>query len=202
MSNGSVGWRRIASRAELSTTEFVYQLKVTLRDTKPPIWRRIQVRSDVTLGKLHDILQVIMGWEDDHLHQFMIDDVYYSRIYPDLDFGRKVEDESKVKLDQVIPAENIRFGYEYDFGDNWYHQIPVEKILSSEERKYYPVCIKGERACPPEDVGSVWSYDSFLSILSDPDNPERVDLLEWVGGDFDPEQFDLEAVNKKLRRIS
>ncbi|HKP54816.1 MAG TPA: plasmid pRiA4b ORF-3 family protein [Chloroflexia bacterium] len=184
-----------------SANTSIYQLKVTLQDTRPPIWRRIQVTGDTTLARLHLILQAVMGWEDGHLHQFIIGDVYYGTRELDFGFGREVQDELRVKLSQVAPDEKTKFIYEYDFGDSWYHQILVEKISTPEEGMRYPVCIKGKRACPPEDVGGVWSYESFLDIIGDPNHPEREDLLEWAGGEFDPEKFDMEAVNKELRRI-
>jgi hypothetical protein len=179
----------------------VYQLKVTLQDTKPPVWRRVLVTADTNLAQLHSILQVVMGWEDGHLHQFIVGDVYYGMREPDFGFGREVRDESSVKLSQIATSEKTKFTYEYDFGDSWYHQILIEKILPVEECVRYPVCIKGKRACPPEDIGGVWSYESFLNIISDPDHPEHEGMLDWVGGEFDPEKFDLEAVNKELKLL-
>jgi len=174
----------------------VYQLKITLRDSKPPIWRRVQVPGDITLYKLHRVLQVVMGWTDSHLHQFVIDGRYYGE--PDPEF-REVVSEKRVRLSQVVGDEKARFVYEYDFGDNWQHQIVVERILPPEEGKSYPVCLAGERAAPPEDCGGIWGYYELLQTLSNPDDPEHAQMLEWAGGPIDPEAFDLEEINQMLR---
>jgi hypothetical protein len=185
-----------------SATADIYQIKVTLRDSKPPIWRRIQVPSDINLGKLHRILQVVMGWTDSHLHQFIVGETYYGE--PDPDYramGMEMRDEKRVKLNQLVRGEKSRLRYEYDFGDSWEHELLVEKILPPEPGVRYPLCLKGKGACPPEDVGGVWGYDSFLEAIADPKHPEHDDMLEWVGGEFDPEAFDLDEVNEALRYV-
>jgi hypothetical protein len=177
----------------------IYQLKVTLKDSKPPIWRRIQIASNISLAKLHRILQTAMGWTDSHLHQFMVGETYYGTPAPEFDF--EVEDEGKIKLSQAAPGVKKKIVYEYDFGDGWEHEILVEKILQSEPGVRYPVCLAGKRACPPEDCGGVWGYESLLEALRDPEHPEHSDMLEWVGGDFDPEAFDLDSINQDLQSI-
>jgi hypothetical protein len=180
----------------------IYQIKVTLEYSKPPIWRRIQVPGDVNLRKLHRILQEVMGWSDYHLHQFIVGETYYGEPHPDYEgFGFQMRDEKRVKLAQIVPAEKFKFFYEYDFGDSWEHQLLVEKILPPEPGVHYPRCLKGKRACPPEDVGGVWGYDSFLEAIRDPDHPEHDDMLEWIGGEFDPEAFDLDEINATLKGI-
>ena len=183
------------------TTADIYQIKVTLRDSKPPIWRRIQVPGDINLGKLHRILQEVMGWTDSHLHQFIVGNTYFGQ--PDPDYGDMYDmrDEKRVKLSQIAPAEKFKFRYEYDFGDSWEHELLVEKILPPEPGVHYPVCLKGKRACPPEDVGGVWGYPDFLEAIQNPDHPEHEDMLEWIGGEFDPEAFDLDEVNEALRHV-
>ena len=180
-----------------STSETVYQLKVTLVGSKPPIWRRIQVLGDTSLAKLHQILQDVMGWTDSHLHQFVVDGVYIG--VPDPDFGMEVRNEKTVKLSQVAHGERSKFTYEYDFGDSWEHQILVEKVLEAEPGVRYPVCLAGKRACPPEDCGGIWGYASLLQTIQNPDDPEHEDMLEWLGGGFDPEAFDLDAINQALK---
>ena len=175
----------------------VYQIKITLKDIKPPIWRRLQVTNDTVLEKLHEIIQVAMGWDNYHLHQFIVGHTYYGE--PDPNYGDdEMENENGVPISQLVSREGARFHYEYDFGDSWVHEILVEKILPVEKGTQYPVCIKGKRACPPEDVGGVWGYSDFLETIMNPKNPEYDDMLEWAGGDFDPEVFNLEAVNKRL----
>jgi hypothetical protein len=188
--------------AKQTTTSSIYQIKVTLRDSKPPIWRRIQVPADINLGKLHRILQVVMGWTDSHLHQFIVGDTYFGEPHPDYrDMGMDMRDEKRIKVHQIVRGEKFRFRYEYDFGDSWVHELLVEKILPPEPGVRYPICLKGKRACPPEDVGGVWGYDDFLEAISNPNHPEHDSMLEWVGDEFDPEAFDLDEVNEALRYV-
>ncbi len=176
-------------------TGSVYQLKITLRDIKPPVWRRVQVQ-DCTLSQLHDIIQTCMGWFGWHLHAFEIGGEQYSE--PDPDGMMETEDERKVKLSQVVTGGIKKFTYTYDFGDNWDHVIEVEKTLPAEAGVRYPRCIAGKRACPPEDCGGQWGCGDFLKAIQDPKDSEHEEMMEWAGGTFDPEQFDNEAVNKNL----
>ncbi|MEW5939286.1 MAG: plasmid pRiA4b ORF-3 family protein, partial [Chloroflexota bacterium] len=176
----------------------ICQIKVTLQDSRPTIWRRFLVGDNVTLAKLHDILQIVMGWTNSHLHHFIIDGEYYSEPFDD-EFGMETKNEAHYKLSQFVGGEGFKFRYEYDFGDSWMHDLIVEKILPAEKGVYYPVCIKGKRACPPEDVGGVWGYDDFLEAIANPNHPERKEMLEWIGADFDPERFDLDEINERLR---
>lgn len=182
-------------------SQTIYQLKVTLTDSKPPIWRRIQVPADITLSKLHHILQTAMGWSDSHLHQFIVGDTFYGVPDPDAAPDMETKNESRVKLSKIAPAEKSRFVYEYDFGDSWEHAILVEKILPAAEGVQYPLCLTGKRACPPEDVGGVWGYDEFLEAIKDPKHPDHEEMLEWADEGFDPEAFDLDAINKALRKM-
>jgi hypothetical protein len=177
----------------------VYQLKVTLRDSHPTIWRRIQVSGDTTLAKLHHIVQEVMGWTDSHLHQFIVNGIYIG--VPDPDDWTHVENEKRFKLSQIVPGEKFKFVYEYDFGDSWEHTLVVEKILPPEPGVHYPVCLKGKGACPPEDCGGIYGYYGLLEALQQPDHPEHDEMLEWVGGEFDPEAFDLDGINQALRLI-
>ncbi len=177
-----------------SPTVNVHQIKVVLRGAEPPIWRRLQVPASMTLADLHHVLQVAMGWGDCHLHQFTIAGVRYG-IDDGEGWGLACKDERHAKLYQVA-RKGARFVYEYDFGDGWEHDIIVENVSPVEEA--YPVCLAGEQACPPEDCGGVWGYDDFLRALADPAHEDREELLEWVGEEFDPERFDLAAVNRAL----
>lgn len=181
----------------------IYQIKVSLNHIRPPIWRRFLVAGDTTLSDLHDILQIVMGWENSHLHDFNIDGMIY-RDSEDLEFVFDEDEflsENHTTLSTVIKREKQRFTYLYDFGDSWEHTLVVEKILPPQQDFRYPICLKGARACPPEDVGGVWGYQYFLDAISDPDHPEHEDYLEWIGGEFDPEAFDLNSVNNLLRRM-
>lgn len=179
----------------------IYQIKVTLDTIRPPIWRRILVPGNTTLLKLHDIIQIVMGWEDDHLHMFTIHGTIYESPGDDGFSDLESQDEAKVRLNQVIRRAGQHFAYEYDFGDSWEHTLLVEKRLPAEEGVHYPVCMEGRRACPPEDVGGIWGYANFMEAIDDPTNPEHGEYLEWIGGDFDPEAFDLDEVNGQLSHM-
>jgi len=178
----------------------VYQLKITLSGSKPSIWRRVQVDSHIKLSKLHDIFQEVMGWEDSHLHQFIINKVRYGEPYDD-DFGmNKMQDEKKFWLDQVIIAPKSKFIYEYDFGDGWEHTVSLEKIVEPDAAAHYPFCTAGARACPPEDCGGIWGYEELLETLKT-DGEDKAELIEWLGGEFDPELFDIERLNWRLKKL-
>ncbi len=165
----------------------VYQIKITLNHTKPPVWRRVQVASDNTLERLHLIIQAVMGWQDYHMHAFTVGAVHYGVSDPEL----HMQSERGVKLSQLVPGEKFQFRYEYDFGDSWEHTLLVEKVLPPEPDVHYPRILTGRRACPPEDVGGVWGYEAFLEAIKDSNHPEHDEYLEWIGGEFDPEAFDL-----------
>jgi len=182
-----------------STNESIYQLKVTLRGIKPPIWRRVQVSSGTTLSKFHQILQTAMGWTNSHLYQFEVE----GRIFgdPDPDWGIDIKNSRRTKLSQVVKGEKTKFSYVYDMGDNWEHELMVEKIMSPDPSEPYPICVTGKRACPPEDCGGTWGYEELLEIISDPNHEEYEERMEWLGEEFDPESFDVERVNRVLNRI-
>ena len=187
------------ARTQRSTTRVVYQIKVTLKGSKPPIWRRIQVTSETTLAQLHRILQRVMGWEGSHLYQFVAGGMEYSD--PSMLAEMEGEDTHRVTLANLVRGEKYKFLYEYDFGDGWEHEILIEKILPLEAGKRYPVCLTGKRACPPEDCGGVWGYVGFLEAIQDPHHPEHDEMLAWVGGEFDAEAFALDEVNTALQRL-
>ena len=174
----------------------VYQPKVTLRGSEPPIWRRFLVRADATLARLHLDLQRIMGWADAHLHQFNARGTYFGTPDPELPGPR--EHERKVRLDHVLVKPGDRFVYEYDFGDGWRHDIVLERVIEFERGMRFPCVIDGKRACPPEDCGGIRGYARLLRVLADPGHPEHRDLVEWVGGSFDPEAFDVGEINRSF----
>lgn len=185
-----------------SAAQEVMRLKVTLVGSDPPIWRRIETHN-CSLATLHDIIQVAMGWEDYHLHRFQIGQRQYGIPDPmDIDFGIRLIDERKVRLSEVIAGagQRVMFVYEYDFGDGWEHSIKLERTASAEFGIKYPRCTDGKRACPPEDVGGAWGYAEFLEAIADPEHARHEELMEWVG-EFDPEEFSIDDVNRDLRKI-
>ena len=134
------------------------------------------------------------------MHQFIAHGRYYGT--PHADFGFEVQNEQQVSLQQVVSRAKDKLIYEYDFGDSWDHELLIEKVFPYEAGKRYPVCLTGKRACPPEDCGGIWGYASFLDAIQDPQHPEHEEMLEWVGGEFDPEAFDLDEVNRELQRLT
>lgn len=178
----------------------IIQLKITLQKITPPIWRRIQVPEDFTLLQLHFLLQIVMGWTNSHLHEFQIQGERYGTLYDEDWDPESLRAEEEYTLAQVLPPRGESFGYLYDFGDSWDHEIMVEEILPRSAAMTYPRCLDGARACPPEDVGSSRGYEDFLDAVRDPEHPEHEDYLIWIGGSFDPEKFDLEAVNTALNQ--
>lgn len=189
------------------TPQATFQLKVTLMGSRPPIWRRILVPNTITLGKLHQVLQVVMGWEDEHLHQFVQGRELYG--VPDKEevfFGMSVNDENKTILSSLLSKEKEWLTYEYDFGDGWEHKLVLEKKLPFDSAMQLPHCIKGKRACPPEDCGGIWGYMNLIGIMSDKSSTEYAERAEWLEenfgiDNFDPEFFDLELINEQLYHI-
>lgn len=175
----------------------IYQLKITLKGIKPPIWRRIEVPAVTSLEDFHKIIQSTMGWYNGHLHHFIVGNEYFNPPSPDDwdDFGK---DYTGMKISDLLQDEGDQIEYEYDFGDSWLHRINFERIVSKEKGVKYPRCVKGKRACPPEDCGGIWGYSELLEVMKDKKNPEREEMIEWLGGELDPELFDLEKVNDKL----
>ena len=177
----------------------IYQFKIVLNRSKPPIWRRIQVPETYTFWDLHVAIQDSFGWDDYHLHKFEIVSPKLDRIVniglPDDEFGEEILTEQKEKIMDYFSRDNNSSRYTYDFGDNWEHIITLEKILPQKKEETYPICVKGKRACPPEDCGGMWGYEEFLEAMLDPEHEEHKEMMEWYGGDFDPEYFDKEDVS-------
>jgi len=180
-------------------TEKIYQLKITLTGSKPPIWRRVLVPSGASLSRLHDILQIAMGWTDSHLHQFEHNGRLYRIPTRDWDFG-PVSDERRTKLNQLLRHEKDWLSYEYDFGDGWEHRVTLEKVLPFDARVQLPRCAKGKGACPPEDIGGIWGYYAALKAWGDPTHPDHGEYRDaFDSGELDPDSFDIEEVNGLLR---
>jgi len=181
----------------------VYQLKITLLGL--PVWRKLEVRGDMSLGLLHAVIQVAMGWTNSHLHQFIAGKKRYTDM-DTLDGGGLDDgmdfDEDEITLMDIAPKAKKKFVYEYDFGDSWEHGILVEKISAEElPLRYVAQCLDGKGACPPEDCGGIGGYADLLEIIHDPKHPEYESMMEWLGDGFDPEAFDIKEVNKSLTKL-
>jgi hypothetical protein len=177
-----------------------YQLKISLDHVTPAIWRRFVVDSDIKLPDLHKVIQTVMGWYNSHLHLFRINDRLYS--FPDEEAFLDYIDYRKIRLNAVITKEKQKFHYDYDFGDGWEHTLALEKIVPKEKGTKYPICVDGKRSCPPEDCGGPGGYEDMLEIIKDPSDEQYEEMLDWLGGDFDAEGFDVDSVNVGLPRFS
>ena len=178
----------------------IFELEIVLAEVEPLVRRRVQVPGEVDLAVLHEVVQSAMGWTNSHLHEFEIAGRRYG--IPDPDWGaQEIVDEARGKLFRLV-KQGDRFGYLYDFGDNWAHHLSVDKVVAAEPGVRYPRCIAGQGACPPEDVGGPWGYEEFQASLSDPSHPEHDERLEWAGGTFDPHHFDLEKADRGLEWLA
>jgi hypothetical protein len=186
------------SPADRSAVPQLYQLKVTLMDSKPPIWRRLLVRGDTTLARLHRVIQEAMGWYDGHLHTFEVRGAEYSKANPE--WMSPMKDERKATLAGLRLTVRSKFLYTYDMGDGWEHQLVVEAVTDAEtKRPRWARCLAGARACPPEDVGGTGGYEYFLEAIRDPKHKEHKEMLEWIGGEFDPEAFSVAEADEALK---
>ena len=179
-------------------TPRIYQLKISLNDISPEIWRRFLVESDISLGDLHCIIQDVMGWENDHLYEFVVRRTKYVDPFC-VDRYNNEGDVNLMTLEEAFTRVGCKCEYTYDFGDCWKHKIVLEKTFNPVPGEKYPRCIEGSRRCPPEDCGGFYRYEYFLEVLTDPEDKEYKYATEWFGDDYDPELFDLEKVNRRLQ---
>lgn len=183
----------------MAKTVDTFELKVTLMGTKPPIWRRFMVPSDITLPELHVVLQIVMGWYDSHMHGYYLRPAH-SRAVTRRNW-KELPSGSRKTLDSILRTPDVELMYEYDFGDSWLHQIKLEKRSPGSSIEATPTCIEGERACPPEDCGGAGAYEYLLEVLRDESHEEHEEMLEWVEEEFDSEVFDRDEVNQRLVEV-
>ena len=183
-----------------------FELKVTLHHSDPPIWRRFEISSRATLADLHNVLQIVMEWEDSHLHEFVIQDNRRFRA-PNwltgevtMTAGDDVSDARNIELAQLKDELRETIVYVYDFGDDWTHVIELVNVRPATSDDQAPVVLEGKLASPLEDCGGVWGYYEMVESLKDPEDGQHEEMLEWVGEEFDPESYDLKQVNKRLRQ--
>ncbi len=185
----------------------VLQLKITLKDAKPPVWRRVLVEDNITFSKLHRVIQYAMGWMELHDYEFRLGRmIVRENGMPAMEAtgknkALKVMSAKKLKLSDVNLASLKKFRYIYGFRGNWSHDVTVEKVLDQESGVQYPVCIKGKRNCPPECVGGPEGYEEFIRAVLDPKHPLHEPMLESVGCSYSPEDFNIDEANHMLRSI-
>lgn len=191
------------STARTRSPRNIHRIKVTLRGSKPPIWRRFEVPSDISLQRLHAVIQAGFGWQDCHLHVFETTAGHYGMRDPELEYIRS---DAGKRLSAVADWPGDHFDYEYDFGDSWRHAVAVEAVQPAEPGVAYPRCTAGKRACPPEGCGGISGYYRLLAVLSDSGHEDHRATVAWLGlasaADFDRDQFDLDAVNHELSRTA
>lgn len=176
----------------------LYLLKIQLLDIEPAILRRFVVPAGITLDRLHDVIQIVMGWTDSHLHEFAIGNKRYTEYPESKEDGLAC---GRYRLGDLIKQKGRTFRYLYDLGDGWEHELVLEESrYFNPELRTELACLEGERSCPPEDVGGVHGYFEFLSVLKDPNHEEHESYMEWSGGSFDSERFDLDSINWELMK--
>jgi hypothetical protein len=194
----------VASRGDKRSSSTAYQLRVTLLDTRPPVWRRILVPPEASAEYLHEAIQASMGWYDCHLHHFLLgkapDEISVEPPDPENDGGFPTMDSTHLTIRELLRRGLGNARYEYDFGDSWRHSVRFEKEVPLEPGMTLPQCVDGKRACPPEDCGGAYGYAEIVRMVKEPkyepDGSSREEMLEWLGGSFDPEEFDIARVNK------
>lgn len=184
-----------------SYVDRIARLRITLDDTKPVIWRTVEVPLTISLKGLHEVIQAVMPFEDYHLFDFRIGDQRYAVPDPEFD-GRETRSAKAAKLGTVLEPGIKPLAYTYDFGDNWQHTITVEEIAAADPAAEYPRFLEGERRAPPEDVGGTFGFEEFLEAISKPRHPERKRMLEWCGGSFDAEVPDIEAIRERMDKLA
>ncbi|MFP7755737.1 plasmid pRiA4b ORF-3 family protein [Thermodesulfobacteriota bacterium B35] len=175
-----------------------YLLAIRLTGIKPEIRRRFVVPADITLDRLHDVIQIVMGWTDNHPHQFTIGNKQYTEYPEDREDGLPC---GRYRLVDLIRQKGRTFSYLYDYGDFWEHELTIEDSrYPLPEADVGIICLDGARACPPEDVGGVAMYEEFCRVIRDPGHEKNKSSREWAGWDFDSEKFDVNGVNRELMK--
>jgi len=192
----------MATKSSPTAPRRVYQLLLELDEVEPRVWRRLWVPDTLTMAKLDRVIQTAMGWTNSHLHEFEVDGKRYGIPDDEGIYETPTLDDRRHKVGAVLGESVSGFRYTYDFGDNWRHTVTVEnRLLPDESFNTWPVCIAGQNACPPEDVGGVGGYSEFLEAIADPSHDEHAAMWQWSGGPFDPAGFDVNAANAALRRL-
>lgn len=179
----------------------IFQVQIVLRGSKPKIWRRILIPSDMPLSVFHEVIQTSMGWENSHLHQFEKDNIFYTmKIEGDVFWDeKKKKDYKDLTVSDLLTKKHDKVTYEYDYGDIWEHDIFLEEILNADPHTKYPLCVDGKMSCPPEDCGGIQAYHNILVILRNPEHKYYENYKDWLDEDFDPEYFDKNEVNRRLQ---
>lgn len=211
----------------MKTNNKIYQLKISLVDAKPPIWRRIEINTNANFADLHNCIQAVMDWDDSHLFQFKAKETEAHLLKSFAEEGHTEDiDAATLKvliakdasiglideyadyldynadeeyLNEWLMEENQKIKYEYDFGDNWKHSIVLEKVLDATESVTYPRLITGEGAAPCDDCGGLWGYYAIVKAAKNPKDPDHEEAITWFDKDWDLAKFDLEEATERLK---
>lgn len=182
--------------------DLIFQIQIVLKGSKPKIWRRILIPSNLYLADFHDVIQITMGWENSHMHHFVKEKIFYSAKMEKDDWDMKSNiDYKEIILSDLLTKKHDKIIYEYDFGDGWEHEIILEEIVSPIPDMKYPVCLDGKMSCPPEDSGGILRYNEMLNILKNPEHKFYENYRDWLSEDFDPHFFNKDDVNLKLQHL-
>ena len=189
----------------MTGSDQIARLRIILDKVKPPVRRWVEVPLSTRLDRLHNIFQIVMGWENYHLYEFRIGrEVAYGVPDPDWDLpGSSPRPANKTMLASLLAhTGNKTFKYVYDFGDDWLHTVKLEGLAAPEPQTTYPRLLAAKGRCPPEDVGGPWGYAQYLEAMADPDHELHAEMVEWRGPDFDPNAVDEAAIRKRLYRLA
>ncbi|MEO5893540.1 MAG: plasmid pRiA4b ORF-3 family protein [Ferruginibacter sp.] len=181
----------------------IIQLTISLKYSKPLIWRSILINRDTSFFELHHIIQIVMGWRNYHLFEFNLDG-YRVGMIEENEYGYRSSellDATKILLPDILALEKDNFHYNYDFGDCWLHDITLDQLVEKEDNRGYPHCIGGQMNCPPEDCGGMPGFNDMQKILQDKKHAEYKEMRNWVGKNYDPKSFDPSKVNKQLSQL-
>lgn len=177
----------------------IYQVKISLDNAKPSIYRTVLVKPNSSFYELHHIIQFAMGWEGFHSYQFETNDFY---IADPEEFGETESiDPFDILVNEVLKKSGDKIKYEYDFGDSWMFTIKLEKIIPQQVNTIYPICIRGKRNSPPEDSGGIWGYEHLKKVIANEEHPEHDEIMEWLDYEFDPDYFDMNETNSLLKNL-
>ncbi len=183
----------------------IIQLKISLAHSKPLIWRQILIHKDITFFELHHILQIVMGWSNSHLYEFNLEGYRIGEVDEEEKNNRysssEVFSSTTIKISELVTQPKDSINYLYDFGDDWKHQIKVEKFHGIDTVLNYPICINGQMNCPPEDCGGIDLFYHCIDVLKDKKHPDHQEVTRWFTKKYNPEQFDKEKINRKLKKL-
>ncbi|WP_311270997.1 plasmid pRiA4b ORF-3 family protein [Sphingobium sp. WCS2017Hpa-17] len=180
----------------------IARILITLDDTKPAVWRRVELPLTNSLKTLHLAIQAAMLFENSHLFQFDVGDTRYGIPFDDEWSGTPTRDAGNIRLGKLVERGIAAFSYTYDFGDNWRHTVVIEAVSPADPEKEYPCFVAGERRAPPEDIGGMMGFEDFVEAMTEAGHSERDAVVGWYGGVFDPADISPEEIGIRMGRLA